>query len=339
MVVMARFHTIVTHVRPHFDEIVAIFLLKTYGNWAFPGIRNAKFEFIDAGSAAADGRTAEDWEKDGVLYIGVGHGRFDEHPTPGRPRIEDQSAASMVAKAIKIEHRGHIRVLVEYTTEHDTKGNQAKGRFSQFLWAPTIGMMNSDPDNRPQDVITWALKMLKAYDKGAKSYQNEGPKVLRQARVVPLGGDGSPTLAVIQSDNEHAWRYGWTEKGGRHAVILLCQPNGHMQIFTNNRYNFNSDDLAAGLRLAELAANGRTDELSREQLIGEGTLPCVPEWHYFTPTGSIFNGALTSPGTPATALSVDTVVALIVKHLEPQACPQVAVSSSTPVDELIDVPS
>ncbi len=40
------FHTIVLPVRPQPDTLVAIFLLKEYGEVKFPGIKNAKIESL-----------------------------------------------------------------------------------------------------------------------------------------------------------------------------------------------------------------------------------------------------------------------------------------------------
>ncbi len=340
MAAMAKIHTIVTHHRPHLDEIVAIFLLLFYGDKTFPGIRTAKFIFWDAGSAPPDGRTAAEWEEKGYLCIGVGHGRFDEHPTPDRPRLEDECAASLVAKAIKCTKRPDLRDLIAYATENDTQGNVQKagapGKPSPFMLASIVGWMNSAHPDNPEKVIRETLALLRGYVKQASDYHYKGPKVFETARVTPLNDAAKATLAVIKTDNEQAWRFGWTQRGGRHAVILCQRSNGQMQIFTNRQFNFNLDQLVIDLRLAELTTRGPVEAPPSDVLKREGTMPLVPEWHYFLQGSMIFNGSLTAPNTPVTSLPVDKIVELIIKNLGKQVP---VTSEVTAVGALLVLPS
>lgn len=338
MAAMARIHTIVTHHRPHFDEIVAIFLLQQFGYRTFPGIRSAEFIFWDAGSAPADGRTAAEWEQDGYLCIGVGHGRFDEHPTPDRPRLDGQCAASLVANAINCSKRKDVHELIAYATENDTQGNVQKagpsGKPSPFMLAPVVGYMNSAYPNDPQRVIRWTLQALQAHAKQAADYHYQGPKLFETARVIPLDDAAKATLAVVKTDNEQAWRFGWTQRGGRHAVILCQRSSGQMQIFTNRQFGFNLDQLAVDLRIGELTTRGPVEAPPSNVLRSEGTLPLVPEWHYFSPAMMIFNGSLTAPNTPVTSLTVDKVAELIIKNLGEQVSPKAEVTATTPLTSI-----
>jgi len=60
--------TLVTHINPHLDDIVGIWLFKKYS----PDFSDAEVEFISA-SRDADSGTEE------KIFIGTGGGRFDEH--------------------------------------------------------------------------------------------------------------------------------------------------------------------------------------------------------------------------------------------------------------------
>jgi hypothetical protein len=78
---MQSFHTIVTHVRPHLDEILAILFLRRFGESRFPGVSTAKLVLWDAGPLTPDRRPASDYANEGYVLIGVGGSRFDEHAT------------------------------------------------------------------------------------------------------------------------------------------------------------------------------------------------------------------------------------------------------------------
>ncbi len=61
---------IITHLRPHLDDICALWLLKKY----LPEAKDAELAFIPTNERGGD--TVSD---PGVVYVGVGRGQFDEH--------------------------------------------------------------------------------------------------------------------------------------------------------------------------------------------------------------------------------------------------------------------
>jgi hypothetical protein len=61
---------IVTHKKPHLDEIVAAWLLKTFD----PALKNAPFEFVGYTTDGSNVPTGEQY-----VALGVGRGKFDEH--------------------------------------------------------------------------------------------------------------------------------------------------------------------------------------------------------------------------------------------------------------------
>ena len=65
-------HTIVLYPRPHPDNIVALYLLREFGEQHFPGIRQAQIQFWPS---VPPGKTADDWEREGVLMIDIGGGK------------------------------------------------------------------------------------------------------------------------------------------------------------------------------------------------------------------------------------------------------------------------
>lgn len=75
---------LVTHIRPHIDDICAIWLFKRY----HPEFKDAEIGFIPTN--AKGGETVDDPD---ITYVGVGRGRFDEH----KGDLEDCSASLVYA--------------------------------------------------------------------------------------------------------------------------------------------------------------------------------------------------------------------------------------------------
>jgi hypothetical protein len=104
--------TLVTHVRPHLDDICAMWLMLRYASEA----RGAKLEFIVTN--AVGGKVKDDPD---YIYIGVGRGKYDEHKGD-----VGQCATTLVFNDLKgratwddIERRALERI-VAWVLEEDT---------------------------------------------------------------------------------------------------------------------------------------------------------------------------------------------------------------------------
>lgn len=109
--------TIVTHRRPHLDEICALWIIQKY----WPNFGDCDVEFVNTGPDGGD--TWNDIPADThpmVIYVGVGHGRFDEHKGD-----RHDSAASLVwaeTKRLYNPRKGDSQAidrLVEYVRRED----------------------------------------------------------------------------------------------------------------------------------------------------------------------------------------------------------------------------
>ena len=116
-----RIHTILTHRDPDIDEIVAIHLLKRHGELKYPGI--SKANIVTIAQRNTEGKSAEEMEREGVLCIGVGRGRFDEHPSENRARVEGECAATLVAKDLSMRDDQVAKSNIEYALEKNYSAN------------------------------------------------------------------------------------------------------------------------------------------------------------------------------------------------------------------------
>jgi len=124
--------TIVTHIRPHLDEVCALWIIQKY----WPQFAEADIEFVATGPTG--GERWNDVEPDSnpfVVYVGVGQGRFDEHK--GAEGDDQESAASLVWKETKEKYnipKGYqtaVERIVEYVKQEDL-GQFMKGENNQF---------------------------------------------------------------------------------------------------------------------------------------------------------------------------------------------------------------
>lgn len=109
--------TIITHRRPHLDEICAIWIIQKY----WPQFSDVEIEFINTSPTGGD--IWNDIPPDThplVIYIGVGHGMFDEHKGD-----TTESAASLVwqetQRKFKIPKgfKDAINRIVKYVKQED----------------------------------------------------------------------------------------------------------------------------------------------------------------------------------------------------------------------------
>ncbi|MBP9869864.1 hypothetical protein KBC59_04905 [Patescibacteria group bacterium] len=332
---MQSFHTIVTHVRPHLDEILAIIFLRMFGELWFPGISTAKIVLWDAGPFTPNGRPASEYEKEGYVLIGVGGSRFDEHATLNEERRHGECAASLIARELGIDEDPCFAKLLEYATVNDTRGGA--GRFSEkqpaesapaskpqrydagaFHLAAQISAMNRRYPNDPQVVIDWVQTWLAAYTEGQMEYFGITRETYeRDVRVeeIPSSKGRTLRLAHVRSDLEQLGPFSRSHLLGSNAADIFVQQrsNGQVQIFTNkrNREFTNLPDIVKMIRLKEQRAKNTVLTTGFTDLGAEGTVAGAEEWYYHLPGGSLLNGSLTSPNTPPTKLPLEVILKII----------------------------
>lgn len=121
--------SLLTHNHPDQDAILGIHLLRKHGGADYPGAADAPVTFTSA-NALPGGKSAEELEKDGIIAIDTGGGRFDNHPVEGNQNKSkwDSCASSIVAEALGVTEKKEYKFLLEYTRNHDTLGQSLKSK-------------------------------------------------------------------------------------------------------------------------------------------------------------------------------------------------------------------
>lgn len=317
---MAHIYRIATHVKPHLDEIAAIWLLRKFGEATLPGSSTAKVLFWGNGGSTPDGRPAEIWEKEGVLLLGIGGGRFDEHPSgASNGRKEGECTTTLVAKALGIEDNPVFKKILRYVLTEDTKGGD-----SPFGLAALVKLLHDQLPEEPERVMDWTMTALDAKLNEQEQFNAFPEEEWRRiATLEEISGprDRKYKLAVVLSDNPQAAKFARSLRGGRADIVVVKRSTGHVQIFTNNGKGFRISlrDVAQSLRIMEQEAKGERRNVDFVKLGAEGKLEGAEEWFYHLQGQMLLNGSLTATDVPPTKLSLDEIRNALVAALDPRA--------------------
>ena len=310
------FQTIITHEKPHLDEITAIWLLKRFGEVKFPGISKAEIIFWNTGGKAPDNQSAEDYEAKGVLLIGVGGGRFDEHPTATKNRKEGECAATLVAKALGINDNPALSIILKFVTDKDLKGSGTpfdlggvvKTWLQQRPDEPikAIGWVMVGLDVKYQEQLSFLTETKEEFEKNSYIFQTTGPK-----------GD-KIKVAVCRSDDQQINKFARSVYGGNASIVVQQQTTGNVQIFVDGRSGLKLYEVVKLIRLKEQMVKGEIITNNWKELALDGKVAGAEEWYFQESGQMLLNGSLTANGVPPTKLTLDEIIRLIVVGVNPK---------------------
>ncbi len=125
-----KVNKLITHINPDLDAMMSVLLMRKFGEKKFPNVSKAEIIFVSAGKLP-DGKSAKKLEKEGILTLDTGGGRFDTHPTGNNLNADkrDLSATDLVAKYLNvIKQDNSWEELIKYTSLHDTTGHSLYSR-------------------------------------------------------------------------------------------------------------------------------------------------------------------------------------------------------------------
>lgn len=311
---MQPINRIVTHTAPHLDEIFAIWLLRRFGKSEFPGVSTAPVEYWKTGM---EKRTWQEHHDSGTLLLGVGGGRFDEHPRAGKERKEGQASASLVATALGVINEPALRSLLRYVVDNDLRGGS-----NPFDLATLVVLLHRRYPHDPDFVINWTLEAITArYEQQAEFLNATREEYQESAAVTNFRGPNGRKLKIvaINSDNLQIPAFARSKLGGYAAVVIVRNSQGNTSIFTNKFYNLRLTDVARMVRWEEqlLRPAGPITRNWRE-LEAEGTVAGAEEWFYFKEGEMLLNGSPTHPDVPPTKLPLERLTELVQVALSPR---------------------
>jgi hypothetical protein len=327
------YKSILTHERPHLDEIVAIWFLRKFGEQRFPGISTAAITFTSIRKLAEAGRKAEDYEAHGVLLLGIGGGRFDEHPTMEEGRKADDCATTLVAKELGVSDDPSLAKILRFVRAADVEGNA-----SPFDISYVVKLLHARYPDDSHRVIEWALVAIEAkYEEQLRFFTVVKPEFDAKAKVEEIAvGQRRLRIVTIDSDEDGIHKYARSEYGARAAIVIQRRSSGNVAIFGNKQAGVDLREAAKLIRLAEREAKGLVLAADDERLLAEGYAQGAEEWFYHRQGQMLLNGSLTQADVPATKLSLDRIAELVKIGIDPARVKPLCVSTGRCIGDVCD---
>ncbi|MBI2984940.1 MAG: hypothetical protein HYY50_04950 [Candidatus Kerfeldbacteria bacterium] len=316
-------HTVAMYPRPHPDNIVALWLLREFGEPLFPGIGQAKIVFWNQ---LPDGRTADQLEQEGVLLIDLGGGRFDHHHDE---HISDKQtcATTLVAKFLGVDQRPELKKLLEYVRRDDLEGRGivSKDPIDRAFGLSAIVMnLNRAYPDHPEYVIDMVTRIVIAH-----YHEEYRRKVLMPKEWVELQRTNKAqrfeltaageTLQVVMVETDSKAMVGFLRAVGdvKADVVVQRLSTGHTNIVTRQAApRLDLRPTIAAIRLAEAEKKGfNLSQASREQLEKPRRLEGVEEWYFDTAANTLQNGGVATSNVMPTRLSLAEIRSILERAL------------------------
>jgi len=327
------FKSILTHERPHVDEIVAIWLLRKFGEQRFPGVGTATVSFTSIRRLAEAGLKPEDYEARGTLLLGIGGGRFDEHPTLEQDRKTGDCATTLVAKELGVSDDPSLAKILRFVRAADVEGNA-----SPFDISYVVKLLHAKHPDDPHRVIEWALVAIEAkYQEQLRFFTVVKPEFDAKAGIEEVtDGKRRLRMVTIDSDEDGIHKYARSEYGGRAAIVIQRRASGNVAVFGSKQAGVDLREAAKLIRLAEREAKGLKLAADDERLLAEGYAPGAEEWFYHRQGQMLLNGSLTQADVPATRLSLDRIAELVKTGVDSTRLKPLCQSTGRCVGEVCD---
>lgn len=303
--------TIVTHWEPHPDEAAAVALLEVYGKGQLAIAPGCEICFVDAGYENYQGRKASELEADGIVQVGVGSGRFNEHAKLGEARQKGQTAATLVAKALKVDRRPEVKYLLDYISANDLKGEGSKFDLAHLM---KIAYQAGDTSETVlRSAVITCQQILRT-----QSLETAIPEIQKaKRRQLSLPGNRTVTIVSVKSDSRQLLQAVRSLYKNQSVVLVVEKPTGQVQVLpSRNDLKSEMAVVAAFIRFFEAEIAGIKIDAADPRLYQEAAIPGMPSWHFQVETGMVFNGANTAPGKAPTRLDLASVVKLVEAGLQ-----------------------
>lgn len=296
---------IVTHVLPHFDEILTIWLLKKFGREQFPGVETAEIQYW--GEKEIKTHPLEECGKQGILPIGICGGRFDEHPTLNSDRKEKECSSTLMAKLLGLDQDPILEAILKFALRSDMNAP------NPFDLAFFVNLQNVQNPQNPHEVFDWTTKAIEAYYLMQQLFftvvkeEFEKKALIEDLRL----GAKIVKIVTIVSDDLQVAKFSRSRHGCEAAVTIQKNSKGNVQIFTNKRFFLNMSEVALIIRIEEQRLKGKIVTDDPEYLSREGTVEEAEEWYFHPGLQALLNGSLTKPDVEPTRIRLDQIRHLV----------------------------
>ncbi len=295
-----------THLKPHLDEFLAIWLLIMFGEIKFPGIRNALVEFAETNVTE---KHPDELEKDGIVCIGIGGGKFDEHAPLMGERKKSESASSLVMKYLGIADDPALRDFSKFVTDRDSKITGSKYDLSGLV---KIAYHRKATDD--MKVWEWVMFALEAiYDDSLEFFGPAMQDFAKAQQTEVKTSKGKIKVVTGRSDVGQFSSFCRSVHGCGADVVIQQNSTGNVRVFTASRLQRMYVDLSDAARMIRLEEQKRAGQVLTTdwKILGSAeSVPGAENWYLHPERKMLLNGS-DSVEEPATLIPLDQIRQLV----------------------------
>jgi hypothetical protein len=284
------------------------------GEEKFPGVSSATIFYVEDRQVYHI-RQEKLLLEQGIILVGVGGGRFDEHPLKGK-REPGICAATLVANYLGVRSDPRWEKLLNYVAKEDEEGSN-----DRYDLAAIVKRQGERYKENPSKLVEWVFDLIDGELAHQMGFQTEAREEFHQKAVIQEVTLGSRILKVvsIESDGESVSAFARSRLGCQAAVVIQRRSSGNIQISLNPYYQLDPREIRRIIRLEEMRAESSLAsvletiplkllwrKLEEEGGVGTKKWHCMPNF--------ILNGSRTAKVEP-TSLSLQKVTELVVLAL------------------------
>ncbi len=341
---------IVTHKRPHADELVARMLLRRFpeGEEKFPGVSNASTSYMTTGELQ-DGKTYSDFPD--TVFLGCGGGPFDEHATTKKERDENESCVTLVAKYLGLENDKGLEKILYFIKKEDLGGSKvkhelpsvikllhakytddfeaiakwtedayfavyqdeiSKGGSAKKEWQPiTLTSAYETLASQSYTDLAWWKKFADdAIRHQQEKFDEAGREFEEEAIATREPGPKGRMINFAVIESDNEEINKYARSKGADVVVQF-QGGGRCFITTNQRAGIDLSYAFVLIRMAEQHYRGGITIKDEAVLGKEGFVDGVPCWYLFHTKHMGFNGSLTATDVEPSKIPREKIVECI----------------------------
>ena len=293
---------IVIPVRPQPDTILAIYMLKKFGEKKYPGIENAKIVINPNPEVIISQNQPGE-----IMCLDCAGGTFDHHG-------KSTTASLLVATDLGIAHDPSFSKILRYA-ERDDKfglGTISKDQIDRtFGLSGLIYSINRRYPDEPEKVIDCIFPLIDSHYLEEAHRIHELPEIYNnlvkdgKAIELLLAPDSKKVkIVLVESDNIGLPGFLRSLAGGNYDIVVQKRSSGHVNILSKSRKEkIPLERLAALIRGSEYyMENGEQIKKTFAELSAPARMAEVPNWYFDKATNSIQNGGVHTDLTAATKI-------------------------------------
>ncbi len=304
---------IMTHLAPHFEDLLAVYIVREYGTT----------EFLNKHVVG------------GEIEVGCGGGALDDHAQVDRQKHQAKKcAALLVAEALGVDKERSLRRLLTFALFTDRGEAQNKGRpdVTEHYHPLTLDQRikeewrdfsesPEDYDYDPMVIVRRALDEIRLFHREQIRYWKacdivRDDKYARQFQI-PHGDEDTLRVVMVWHDN---CSVNAAARSQLHAdIVVQFKSDRHVQIHTRKRKNpIQMRDVARVIRMFEQEAAGEVFVRDWGQLGKDGNMSEDDRW-FLTAHSQLLNGSESYVDVTPTSLSDEQIERALNIALRPDA--------------------